>query len=208
MSGGRLKRPCIVVAYDGSAPSRAAVRYAAARAGVTGKVIVVHCFGLPSEWFGAAVAEPVAVEHSQRGQAVLDDLMMTDGSVLAEVDFEVELIGGEPAKTVNHLAEVNDADEIVLGTRGAGRVASLLGSVAQDVIRHADRPVVVIPYDAVREPERSRRRNVKLAMQQAIAIPSSPRPPLAAPSAVDERLRRRARTTEFGDDSEDVREWT
>lgn len=154
MSGERQVRPCIVVAYDGSEPSRAAVRYAATRAGATGKVIVVHCFGLPSEWFGAVVAEPIAIEHSERGQAVLDDLMMTDGDVLADVDFEVELIGGEPAKTVNRIAEVNHADEIVLGTRGAGRVASLLGSVAQDVIRHADRPVVVIPYDAVRDPKR------------------------------------------------------
>ena len=153
MSRDQHKKPCIVVAYDGSAPSRAAVRYAAARAGTTGKVIVVHCFGLPSEWFGGAVAEPIAVEHSQHGQAVLDDLMMTDGSVLGEVDFEVELIGGEPAKTVNRVAAVNKADEIAMGTRGAGRVASLLGSVAQDVIRHAVRPVVVIPYNAVREPE-------------------------------------------------------
>jgi len=149
------RKPCIVVAYDGSEPARAAVRYAAARAGATGRVIVVHCFGLPAEWFGAAVAEPVAIEHSERGQAVLDDLMMTDGSVLAEVEFEVELIGGEPTRTVNRVAEVNDADEIVLGTRGAGRIASLLGSVAQDVIRHADRPVVVIPYNAVRERERA-----------------------------------------------------
>ena len=143
--------PFIVVAYDGSEPARAAVRYAAARAGSTGKIIIVHCFGLPSEWFGAEVAEPVAIEHSEHGQAVLDDLMMTDGAVLADVDFEVELIGGEPAKTVNHVAEVNDADEIVLGTRGSGKIASLLGSVAQDVIRHANRPVVVIPYNAVRE---------------------------------------------------------
>ena len=143
-------KPLIVVGYDGSEPARAAVRYAAARAGSGGKVIIVHCFGLPSEWYGAAVAEPIAIEHSEHGQAVLDDLMMSEGGVLGEIDFEVELIGGEPAKTVNHVAEVNGVDEIVLGTRGSGKVASLLGSVAQDVIRHARRPIVVIPYKAVR----------------------------------------------------------
>ena len=143
--------PSIVVAYDGSEPARAAVRYAASRAGTTGKVIIVHCFELPSEWYGAAVAKPIAIEHSQHGQAVLDDLMMSEGGVLGEVDFEVELIGGDPAKTVNRVAEINDADEIVLGTRGSGRMASLLGSVAQAVIHDADRPVVVIPYNAVRE---------------------------------------------------------
>ena len=154
MSDEQQGKPCIVVAYDGSAPARVGVRYAAARAGSTGQVIIVHCFGLPSEWFGAAVAEPVAIEHSERGEAVLDDLMLTDASVLSEVDFEVELIGGEPAETVNRVAETNDADEIVVGTRGAGRIASLLGSVAQEVIRRADRPVVVIPYKAVTDRDR------------------------------------------------------
>ena len=128
-------KPFVVVAYDGSEPARAAVRYAAARAGSTGKVIIVHCFGL----------------HSEHGQAVLDDLMMTDAAVLADVNFEVELIGGSAAKTVNEVAEASNADEIVVGTRGSGKVAALLGSVAQDVIRHANRPVVVIPYNAVRE---------------------------------------------------------
>ena len=127
------------------------MRYAAARAGLTGKVIIVPCFGLPSEWLGAEVAAPLAIEQSEHGQAVLDDLMMTDGAVLAELDFEVELLGGEPAQMVNHVAHVNDADEIVLGTRGSGKLASLLVNVAQEVIRHANRPVVVIPYKAVRE---------------------------------------------------------
>ena len=144
-------KPCLIVAYDGSEPARAAVRYAASRAGTTGKVIIVHCFGLPSEWFGAGVAEPIAIEHSEHGQAVLDDLMMSEGGVLGEVDFEVEMIGGEPSETVNRVAKVNDADEIVLGTRGSGRIASLLGSVAHAVIHDADRPVVVIPCNAVRE---------------------------------------------------------
>lgn len=155
MNEDQQRTPCIVVAYDGSATAKVAVRYAVARAGSTGRVIIVHCFGLPSEWFGAAAAEPIEIEHSQRGQAVLDDLMLTDGAVLSEVDFEVELIGGEPGKTVNHVAEINDAAEIVVGTRGSGRIASLLGSVAQEVIRRADRPVVVIPYKAVTERDRA-----------------------------------------------------
>lgn len=148
----RTGRPRLVVGYDGSEPSRAAVRYAAARAGDRGKVIVVHCFGLPSEWLGATVAQPIAAEHSQHGQAILDDLMMTDASALADTDFEVEMIGGEAARTINQVAEAKHADEIVLGTRGLGRVTALLGSVAHEVIRHATRPVVVIPANAVPAP--------------------------------------------------------
>ena len=66
-------------------------------------------------------------------------------------DFEVELVPGGAGQALCHVAEVRDADEIVLGSRGQGRVGSLLGSVSEDVLRHADRPVVVIPYAAVRE---------------------------------------------------------
>jgi hypothetical protein len=49
---------------------------------------------------------------------------------------------------------------MVLGARGLGGVGSLLGSVSHRVLQHADRPVLVIPSEAVatrrhklREPE-------------------------------------------------------
>ena len=39
-----------------------------------------------------------------------------------------------------------DADLIVVGTRGRGAIATLvLGSTSQAVIHHAGRPVVVVP---------------------------------------------------------------
>jgi len=141
-------RPRVIVGYDGSPASRAAVRYAADRARGAGYVLVVHAFPLPSELLGKSIADPLVAEHTDRGRAVLDDLMMTDGEALADLDFDVELIGGEPAKAILSIAEINEADEIVMGSRGAGRLGSLLGSVAQDVIHRADIPVVVIPTEA------------------------------------------------------------
>jgi nucleotide-binding universal stress UspA family protein len=134
--------PVVVVAYDGSAPARAAARYAADRAGTTGRVIVVHA----SEPFSGNGDAMDVREHTTRGQAVLDDLLMTDGECLLDLDFDVQLIGGDPAKAVLSVAELNDADEIATGTRGEGRLTSaLIGSVSRDLIHAADRPVVVIP---------------------------------------------------------------
>lgn len=38
------------------------------------------------------------------------------------------------------------------GSGGEGRIGALLGSVARQVLHTADRPVVVIPHQPVREP--------------------------------------------------------
>jgi hypothetical protein len=46
-------------------------------------------------------------------------------------------------------------EEIVVGSRGFGRVRGVLGSVSHAVLHEADRPVVVIPADAVSGPDRS-----------------------------------------------------
>jgi nucleotide-binding universal stress UspA family protein len=51
---------------------------------------------------------------------------------------------------------VRDADEIVVGARGLGRVRALLGSVSHELLHIADRPVVVIPAATV-DPQRQKR---------------------------------------------------
>jgi nucleotide-binding universal stress UspA family protein len=52
---------------------------------------------------------------------------------------------GPPATTILSAARVLDADLIVMGTRGHSRVKHLvLGSVAEEVIRRSDRPVLTV----------------------------------------------------------------
>ena len=53
------------------------------------------------------------------------------------------------ADAIARAAELRHADEIVIGSRGAGRVSAMLGSVAHDVIHRAHCPVVVIPERAL-----------------------------------------------------------
>lgn len=154
-AGSPNRRPRIVVGYDGSEAARAAVAHAAARAGRRGKVYVVHSFGPPPDWLGAPNYQRVLGDHQGHGKAVLDALLLEDGNALMDVDFELELTGGPPAKAIAAVAEARDADEIVIGSRGLGRLGSALGSVSQQLLHLADRPVTVIPYKAVSEHARA-----------------------------------------------------
>ena len=81
------------------------------------------------------------------GRRRLDALTMTDDPLLA-TNFETELLDSPPAEAITKVAETRGADEIVIGSRGLGRVRSALGSVSQEVLHRATVPVVVIPHVA------------------------------------------------------------
>lgn len=139
------KEPVIVVGYDGSPTSRAAVDHAARQAGRLGKVYVVHSYRPPADWLGVPNYQRVLDDHRARGMATLDALMMTDDPLL-ETNFETELLDSPAAEAITKVAETRGADEIVIGSRGHGRVRSALGSVSWEVLHRASVPVVVIPH--------------------------------------------------------------
>lgn len=137
--------PVVVVGYDGSSTSRAAVEHAARQAGPQGKIYVVHSYAPPPDWLGFPNYQRVLDDHRARGQATLDGLTMSDDPLL-ETKFETELLDSPPAEAITKVAETRGADEIVIGSRGLGRVRSALGSVSQEVLHRATIPVVVIPH--------------------------------------------------------------
>jgi len=53
------------------------------------------------------------------------------------------------------VAEVRDADEIAIGSRGFGPVRAVLGSVSHELLHLADRPVTVIPQRYVERRQQS-----------------------------------------------------
>ncbi len=135
--------PLIVVGYDGSPSSEAALNRAVARAGGTGRVVVVHAYSAPNDYLGASyysVALETAADYAESLMSRLDG-----DARLADVDWEKDVIPGAAAPAIANVAEVRDADEIMLGTRGVGRVRGLLGSVAHEVLHLATCPVTVIP---------------------------------------------------------------
>ncbi len=145
--------PTIVVGYDGSQVSRAAVEVAARRAGSDGRVIVVHAYDLPPDFLGTPRYGELLTERQVNGRAILDALSLDSGGESSGVEFETDLVGGAPAETIAAVASARDADEIVIGARGLGRVRTLLGSVSLEVLHRADRPVTVVPAAAVKPSE-------------------------------------------------------
>jgi nucleotide-binding universal stress UspA family protein len=138
----------LVVGYDGSDAARAALLYAARQVGPGGRVFVVHAYELPPDFLGSPNYQTLLSERRARGEAVLADLPLKEGP-LAGPAYELELIGGPAAHAIDRVARARDADEIVVGARGLGRVRALLGSVSHELLHIADRPVVVIPAAAI-----------------------------------------------------------
>ena len=80
-------------------------------------------------------------------QRLLDDTL----DVLAAVypDLEVEAVLEEGSETEMLLRESEDADSIVLGSRGVGGFAGLVvGSTTLHVVSHARCPVIAVPAPA------------------------------------------------------------
>ena len=122
----------ILVAYDGSADARLALRWAAEEAHATGR-------GLHVMTVDDAVTSPWGAETVHRGEEVLAGLEETLGGLDVELETRVGHVTGEL------LRAAVSADLVVVGSRGHTRADDLLiGSVSQHVARHAPCPVVVV----------------------------------------------------------------
>jgi len=83
------------------------------------------------------------------------ELMQHGVELATEAGFQAEgrLEEGKPWRIIRKVADELDAQTIVLGARGLGRVESmLLGSVSTAVVFHAKRPVLVVPHMADQPP--------------------------------------------------------
>lgn len=136
--------PTIVVGYDGSAAARAALLYAARQAGAGGRVVIVAVYEPPPERLGHPNFDRAQFRRRREAEEQLAALPLDDAA-LAGPDYEREVIGGAPAAVLAERARELSADELVVGARGLGRLRALLGSVSSELLRIADRPVVVIP---------------------------------------------------------------
>jgi nucleotide-binding universal stress UspA family protein len=117
-----------------------------------GDVTVMHAYQIPVYGFpdGAFITSAdVAAQISQAAQERLDEAVRTREG--RGVPLSAVLRDGVPWEEVNAVAAERKADLVVIGTHGRrGLARALLGSVAENVIRTSDVPVLVIhgPRDA------------------------------------------------------------
>jgi nucleotide-binding universal stress UspA family protein len=136
--------PVVVVGFDGSPASHVALSRAIQRVGPYGKLYLVHAWEVPESWRGRGTYPPYVDRALTEAEAVMESAVATHPA-LKGIAWERELIGGPAPRAIADVAEVRRADEIVLGTRGFGRMRALLGSVAHELIHLAPCPVTVIP---------------------------------------------------------------
>ncbi|GAA0927595.1 universal stress protein [Kribbella koreensis] len=139
----------IVVGYDRSQESTAAVNWAAAEAARThvplrvAEVFELVIMDRPSP--GKVV--PLAALRTARERG-LETLAASIRQSHPHLQVETVLLEGTPAPEL--IEETSQARMLVLGTRGLGGFgAMILGSVAVQVSAHANCPVVVVPPDTL-----------------------------------------------------------
>jgi nucleotide-binding universal stress UspA family protein len=140
-----------LVGYDGSDTARAALAYAAGRARPGDRLVVAHVVTSPSMFVDTEYHDVALERARERGEASMLELE----DILAGVPSESRITEGPPARTLVELAHAEDAQEIVVGSRGHGAGRALLGSVSHALLHETDRPLVIVPRSAA---EREARR--------------------------------------------------
>ncbi|HEX6234707.1 MAG TPA: universal stress protein [Jiangellaceae bacterium] len=135
----------VVVGVDGSANCQAAVQYAFEAASErNADLLVVFAWHQPTRW---PEGWPLTGDNKPRFPADYDFILSESIAGWREKypDVAVTTIGESehPAEALaRHSAE---ADLVVIGGRGHGTVTGmLLGSVARAILRHVDRPIIVV----------------------------------------------------------------
>jgi len=139
----------IVVGVDGSEQSRRAGSVAAALARARhAKLVIVTVVRPPEGWWGIVGSPPTAEALGDSlSDAQRDVLDTTIAAVdLDDVDYETrEEIGDASSQLIDVCDEI-DADLLVVGRRGSGRLRRMVvGSVANHLVHEAPCPVIVVP---------------------------------------------------------------
>ena len=139
------EKTLIVVGVDGSEHSATALRRAVEEARVWNadlQVVHVTDFTLAFHF----VADTVVVDVAELARIQRDAVWAATDEILDELDYKVTKVDleGYPADTLVDYCSEQEADLLVLGTRGRGRLAStLLGSTSMRALEQSSCDVLI-----------------------------------------------------------------
>lgn len=137
----------VLLPVDGSKHTKKMLAYLTTHEGLLGPNPEFIVFNvqppIPSRAARAVGKEIVESYHHAESEAVLAPVCkFLDRK---GVSYKAKTTVGHAADEILKLAKKENVDLIIMGSRGHGALASLLmGSVAQKVMAHADRPVMIV----------------------------------------------------------------
>ena len=139
----------ILVPVDFSSCSREGLRYAIAFANEFGaKIILLHAtyLGYVYSCEGTAIYDIPGLQKAARlaAERRMRDLVRSFN--FGAVKFETAFTDGSPVTDICAFAKIHDVDLIITSTHGfTGFTHVLIGSVAEQMVRHAPCSVLVVP---------------------------------------------------------------
>ncbi|MGH3115488.1 MAG: universal stress protein [Gaiellaceae bacterium] len=149
----------IVCGVDGSSDSQAALKVAAQFADRLGSTLILahvaevaHVPYAAAYPFGGTAGPTAMTEETESAEEAAARLLERVALNAGLADSERRVAIGHPAERLAELADEEDADLIVVGSRGRGALtAAFLGSVSYSLVGIARCPVLIAPRGASEE---------------------------------------------------------
>jgi nucleotide-binding universal stress UspA family protein len=141
---GAHEGPAVLVATDGSEVSLRAGEYAARLAsGLGAKLFALYVVDEHLAFHGGIHYNELVERLSEDGREATGKVRALAEKAGAECEELIVL--GKPDRVIIAAAEELEADPVVLGSEGKSRMEhALIGSVSEEVLRHANRTVLVV----------------------------------------------------------------
>jgi nucleotide-binding universal stress UspA family protein len=148
-NGSRFRIRTILVPVDFSSCSREGLRYAISFANEFGaKIILLHAtyLGYVYSFEGTAIYDIPGLQKAARKTAERKMCELVRSVNFDGVKFETVFTEGSPVLDICAFAKDHDIDLIITSTHGfTGFTHVLIGSIAEQVVRHASCSVLVVP---------------------------------------------------------------